>query len=308
MGFSGEDLFSFMQTFTLGILATSKSQLDAPVVGSGRIVRNLSYCLLSCWAVLPENFGKIPIKYSFQMQDFHYQVVACVSDFKATMKNMIPLAFAVLCTSVSSGFSLDEIAAYKAEDVIESSSGLVWHDASGIYNLEAKDPAGISIGEKPDIGKDGKSVVFSGEQVQPFRSLQSVDVPTGGLKVSLAFKPSSSAASAEQTLIRQGNWELRYSPEKEQIVLIVWHDEKSYTHLSASIAPEVWQEVVGTYEEGMMKLEVNGEAKTREAKGSLGTHHPTSAIFIGASVGSRASGVEFRPLCGALADIKLFVE
>ena len=213
-----------------------------------------------------------------------------------------------LTAALSAASALDEIATYKAENVVESASELLWNDASGIYNLEVKGPTGISLGDKPTVGSDEKSVVFSGEQDQPFRSQQSLAVPTAGLKVILAFKPSFAAGSAEQTLIRQGNWELRYSSEKEQLGLIVWHDDMSYTYLNAPIEPEVWQEVVATYEEGMLKLEINGEAKTRESKGPLGTHHPTSAIFIGASVGTRASGVEFRPLSGALADIKLFFE
>lgn len=215
------------------------------------------------------------------------------------------LALVFFALLISNAFCLDEIAAYRASDIENSSNGMVWRDSRGKNNLQMTDPSGFSIGDKPSIGDDSKSAVFSGQQTMPFRSTAAVDVPTGALQVSLAFNASANATTDEQTLLRHGNWEIRYSSAKQRLLFIVWHDTKEYTLVAVPAEAGVWHQVKASFEAGQMKLEVDGVAKSTEAKGPLGTQYATSAIFVGASTGSTASGVEFRPLCGALANIRI---
>lgn len=224
------------------------------------------------------------------------------------MKALLPLATAALVCFAAPARALDEIAAYKAEDVSVADGGMTWRDSAGTHNMATKDPTGITIGDKPDVGSDGKSVVFSGEHSLPFRTETPLPVPTGAVKVKLAFKPASDDVAGEQTLIRMGNWELRYAPEKSEIAFIVWHDGATYSRLPAPAEAGVWQEIAAGFEQGVMTLEVKGVPQKKEAKGPLGGHYPTSAIFVGASTGTRQSGVEFRPLRGALADIHISAE
>lgn len=219
-------------------------------------------------------------------------------------KHLLP-ALLLSATFSASCLALDEIATYRAADLDNSGGGMVWRDGAGNNNLQLTDPAGVSVGEKPAVGDDTKSAVFNGEQTMPFRTTTALDVPTGAVEVSLAFNPAAEAGPEEQTLIRQGNWELRYGPKDKNLMFIVWHDNKAYTMITAPAEPGVWQEVKASFEENMLKLEVNGVPKTKEAKGPLGTHFATSAIFIGASTGTRGTGIEFRPLRGAIADVRI---
>jgi len=202
--------------------------------------------------------------------------------------------------------ALNEIAVYKAENLESSGGGLVWRDSAGNNNLQMSDPTGVTVGEQPTVGDDQKSAVFTGDQIVALRTTTPLAAPTGELEVSLAFNPTGEAGTEDQTIVRQGNWELRYSPEKKTLMFIVWHDTKVYTQITAPAEPGVWQEVKAAFREDTLKLEVNGVPQTKDAKGPLGTHHPTSAIFIGASTSARTgSGIEFRPLRGAIADVRI---
>lgn len=201
--------------------------------------------------------------------------------------------------------ALNPIASYRAADLESSSGGMLWRDSAGNNNMQLADPTGVTIGEKPTVGNDTKSAVFDGTQALPFRTTAGLPVPMTALRVSFAFNPSTDTDTALQSLIRHGNWEIRYNPATKRLSLIVWHDPKTYTEISGPLEPGVWQEIDASFEEATLKLEINGVPQTKEAKGALGSHHPMSAIFIGASASSRASAMDFRALRGALAEIEI---
>lgn len=225
------------------------------------------------------------------------------------MKSLVPLAATFFFALSSGAMCMEELAVYKAENIEESATGMMWNDAKGGSPLETKSTTGITLGDKPDVGSDSKSVVFSGEQNSPFRSVNPFGVPSGALKISLAFKADPNAATAEQTLMRHPAWEFRYYAQKGEISFVIWHDLKAYTAVASKIDAGVWQQVTGTYEQGMITIEVNGQTPvTREAKGTLVLADPGARLLIGASSGARQGAMPDRLLCGALADIHISAE
>lgn len=225
------------------------------------------------------------------------------------VKYLIPLAATYFLALPSGAICMEELAVYKAESIQESPTGMMWNDTNSDAPLETKSTTGITIGDKPDAGSDAKSVVFSGEQTAPFRSVNPFSAPSGALKISLAFKADPNAATAEQTLMRHPAWEFRYYAQKGEVSFVIWHDLKAYTAVAAKIDAGVWQQVTGTYEQGMVTIEVNGQPPvTREAKGTAVFADPSARLLIGASSGARQGGMPDRLLCGALADIHISAE
>ena len=201
--------------------------------------------------------------------------------------------------------AFEDTSVYLATDVETSGGGMTWRDSVSGHNLLLTDPTGVSLGDRPTTGDDKKSVVFDGSQTMPFRTESGIPVPAAGLRVKLAFRPES-GGGAEQSIMRQGNWELRYSADTQRIQFIVWHgDGDTYTNLHGSIEEGVWSEVEAIYENALIKLEVNGKEETRESRGDLSTRHAQAALFMGATSGT---GIEIRPLRGALADIRIAID
>lgn len=213
---------------------------------------------------------------------------------------LIPLLLSLLACQA---YSFEPTSIYRASDIEITGGGITWRDTAGSNNLQMSDPAGLTVGDRPEVGDDDNSAVFAGQQTSGFRTTKSVRVPTTALHVSLAFKPESTESENEQTILRQGNWELRYAPKTKRVLFIVWHDSKNYTMVAAPMQTGVWQEIKASYENGQMKLEVDGVPKSVEAKGPLGTHHESSALFLGGYPGDY-----FRAVCGAMADIRISIQ
>jgi hypothetical protein len=221
-----------------------------------------------------------------------------------TKTHILPILF-LQAALLAPCLALNPIASYRAADLESSSGGMLWRDSAGNHNMQLADPTGVTIGEKPTVGNDTQSAVFDGTQALPFRTATGLPVPMTAVRIGLAFNPSTEPDTALQTLIRHGNWEMRYAPETKLLTFIVWHDAKTYTTINGTVEPGVWQEIDASFEEATLRLEINGVPRSKEAKGALGSHHATSAIFIGASTATRASAIEFRPLRGALAEIEV---
>jgi hypothetical protein len=219
------------------------------------------------------------------------------------MKIRRTLAPLILSLLVCQAYSFEPTSIYRAADIEATGGGMMWRDSAGSNNLQLADPAEFTIGDRPEVGDDEKSAVFSGRQTTGFRTTKALPVPATALQVSLAFKPENVDNEVEQTILRQGNWELRYTPKTKRLLFIVWHDSKEYTMVASPVQTGVWQEVKASYENGMMNLEVDGVPKSVEAKGPLGSHHAASALFVGAYPGE-----DFRAVCGAMADIRIAAE
>lgn len=221
------------------------------------------------------------------------------------MKSLQTIFTAVLLITILPAQGDEETAVYLASDVDSSGGGMLWRDSTGNHNLQIADPAGVSTGERPSVGDDEKSVVFDGTQTMPFRSTSSIAAPSNGLRATLSLRPDSEGG-AEQTVLRHGNWELRYSAETQRLQFIVWHGEgDSYTNVYAAAELGIWSEVEAAYENGLLKLSVNGKEETSQSKGELSSRYPDSALFVGASTGI---GIGVRPLRGALAGIRISVD
>ena len=213
---------------------------------------------------------------------------------------LVPLILSLL---VCQAYSLEPTSIYRASDIEPAGGGMMWRDSAGSNNLQLADPAEFTIGDRPELGDDEKSAVFSGRQTSGFRTTKALPVPATTLQVSLAFKPENVDNEVDQTILRQGNWELRYAPRTTRLLFIVWHDSKEYTMVASPVQTGVWQEVKASYENGMMNLEVGGVPKSVIAKGPLASHHAGSSLFLGAYPGE-----DFRAVCGALADIRIAAE
>lgn len=201
----------------------------------------------------------------------------------------------------------DFLASWKAGQAREQDGGYLLPDVKKSYDLLAPNSAGISLGDKPSVGDDTKSVVFDGLQLTAFRSLSPFPVSTGTLAFSVAVKPAAQQTDPiGGTVLRYGTqWELRYEQDKQSMVFIVWHEDRtSYTTVRVAAAPDQWHLVEGTLEQDMAVLKVGSDTKQTPLKGPLAIEVKPVAFLVGASAPSLEGRPQSRPFTGAIAAIQ----
>lgn len=213
----------------------------------------------------------------------------------------------VMLFSANSG-SAAPFAAWSADTARVTEGGYTWEDPVGGNALMASMGEGISLGEKPGIGSASRSVVFSGEQKTPFLSQKAVKPMASSLKVHLVFKAAPGAEN-DQTLMRHGNWELRYSPQKQILAFVVFHAQ-SATIAKVTAALDAWHDVSAEFEAGTLSLTIDGQTDKKEAPSSALTKYAIATVVIGAaqttSKGPDDKG--FRPFRGALGEVTCSME
>ena len=193
----------------------------------------------------------------------------------------------------------------RAENLEIKNSNILWCDNTGKQCLQLSSATGVSLGEKPSLGEDSKSVFFSGAQILPFRSENLLPVVVDSLTVSLAISPQSSNDDDDQMIIRHGNWDLRYSPGQKLLKFTIWHDDKLFSQITAPLELGIWQMVKASFTDRIITLQVNDVYQSKEAKDSFGVHLSRAPIFVGASSDMRGKGMKLRPLTAEIADIHI---
>lgn len=219
------------------------------------------------------------------------------------------VALATSALVATSGFSAaaDELASWKVGQAREQDGGWLVPDVKKSYDLLASDATGITLGEKPSVGDDTKSLVFDGNQLSAFRTLSPFPVSTGSLSFSVAAKPSASQPDEiGGTILRYGTqWELRYEQGKQAFVFIVWHEDRTtYTTVRVDASPDQWHLVNGSLEQDMLVLSVGGDTKQSPLKGAMVVEPKPASFVVGASRATIGTTPGARPFVGAIAAIK----
>ncbi len=211
------------------------------------------------------------------------------------------------CASVRA----EETAVWLAGDARTSSAGILLPDSKGSFGMEVKDSTGITIGDKPSVGADTKSLEFSGTQVSAFRTIRPFPPVEGKLKIELdaMILPDSSTGSVDSTLLRHSTqWEIRYLGKSKTCVFIVWHDKNVFTEVRVPVKVGEWTTISAEYTAEEMKLRVGEDSAKVVPKDVLGIADGPAALLMGACT----TKVEGEPLprlfSGSLANIRISLE
>lgn len=205
----------------------------------------------------------------------------------------------------------EDVGVWNAGGAHPGDGGLVIPDKKGGFDFVTPSSAGISIGDKPSVGDDTKSIVFDGSQTAAFRTKSGFPGIYSTLRVSIAVKPESGSSDQDGTVLRYGTqWEIRYAPARSVFSLIVWNDDKTtYTIVSLPARPGDWQVLEGVVANGSMSFSVDAQKKDATLKGTISSEEKPVALVLGASRPNLdTSGALTRPFTGAVADIRIGVE
>lgn len=203
---------------------------------------------------------------------------------------------------------------YKAQSAVEEGSQILLPDTTNTWKLQLANKQGVSLGAKPMVGEDEKSLVFSGRQVAAFSSVDRIPSALTGFKCELSFLLHSEAASISkyQTMIRHSNWEIRCDADKNNLLAVVYHadPEKKYTVLRIPIQAGVWQRISVSVQGTVLSVAVNGMPTSFDMPFPIDGNRPAGSLVVGAAALSSENRTQevFRPLCGSLADINITLE
>jgi hypothetical protein len=200
---------------------------------------------------------------------------------------------------------------YKAQSAAEDGQQILLPDTTNTSKLQLLNNQGVSIGGKPTVGADEKSLVFSGAQVAAFWSVEKIRSAVSGFKCEFSFLLNPKAASSIQTqaLIRHSNWEIRCDTDKNTLGVIVWHanPQKKYTVSQVPIKSGVWQRASVSLEGNALTVTVDGSPVSFDIPFPLDGGRVPGPFTIGAAAISAENRAQdsFRPFSGALADINI---
>jgi hypothetical protein len=203
----------------------------------------------------------------------------------------------------------EETSVWLAGKVRTTSGAMLWPDSAGTFDLEMKDADGVSLGEKPPLGTDTKSLEFSGEQKSVFRSVIPFPPIGGKLKVELDVKIPEDGNGEDSTLIRHGTqWELRYLARTTSCVFIVWHDSNVFTEVKVPMTQGKWEEVVAEYNGEELILSVGKASAKAVPKDALRQETSPAHLLVGASSSKVSEDATPRLFQGSLANIRISLE
>jgi hypothetical protein len=202
---------------------------------------------------------------------------------------------------------------FQAQDAVEEGNKILLPDDTKNYEFQLSDKEGISIGDKPTVGADEKSLVFSGQQKSAFVGTKSFAQASSSFGVELSFLVDPQAASLNNngTLLKHANWEIRCDAKNGNLAVVVWHKKNvPYSIVSVPMQLGVWQRLSAKLQDGVLSLSVDGDEKQEQIANPIHPANAFSILIIGAAwPGSGDVSMEsFRPFFGALADIKLTAE
>jgi hypothetical protein len=203
---------------------------------------------------------------------------------------------------------------FKAQNAIEEGSRIFLPNDANTCQFVISDKKGVSLGEKPTAGSDGKSLVFSGRQMEAFVLSDSLPLAKTGFDIEISFLLNSDAASTDQstTLMKHRNWEIGWQPSKNTLALVVWHpsEEKPYSIVRVPVQGDSWQRLKASLVDNVLSLDVNGQTNQVDLSDSLSSDVPTARLIMGAASPSGANipAKNFRPFAGSLADVSISLE
>lgn len=184
-------------------------------------------------------------------------------------------------------------------------------DDLGGYDFVCPDASAVTIGEKPTVVGDSKSIVFSGAQTEVFKTVRPYPPFPGTFSVSLLVCPAEMSGEADGTILRYGlQWELRYLVKESKLSLVVWHQSNVYTTVNLPLKPGVWHEVKATVEPASIRLESGKDvvSKVLTEGGVFEEPKPVNMVLGGTPNATDGVRSVSRPFFGAVADIRINVE
>ena len=203
---------------------------------------------------------------------------------------------------------------YKAQSAVEEGSQILLPDTTNAWKLQLANKQGVSLGDKPMVGEDEKSLVFSGRQVAAFSNVDRIPSALTGFKCEFSFflNPEAASIIRNQAVIRHSNWEIRCDTNRGMLAVIVWHAnaEKKYTTSQVAIQSGVWQRISVSLKGAVLSVAVNGTPTMFDMPLPIDGGRPPGPFTIGAAAISAENRAPeaFRPLCGSLADINISLE
>lgn len=202
---------------------------------------------------------------------------------------------------------------FKAQNAIEQTNSILLPDDTKTYDFQLSDKQGVTIGEKPTVGADEKSLVFSGQQKSAFVGTKSFAAASSGFSVELSFLVNPQAASVNHngTLLKHANWEIRCDAKNGNLAVVLWHKKDvPYSIVTVPIQLGVWQRLSVKLQAGLLSVSVDGNEKQEQITHPIHPANAFSILIIGAAwPGSGNVSMEsFRPFFGALADLKFTAE
>lgn len=202
---------------------------------------------------------------------------------------------------------------FKAQNAIEEGNKILLPDDTKTYEFQLSDKEGISLGEKPTVGTDEKSLVFSGQQKSAFVGTKSFAQAANGFGVEFSFLVNPQAASFNHngTLMKHANWEIRCDAKNGNLAVVLWHKKDvPYSIVTVPVQLGVWQRLSAKLQAGVLTVSVDGNEKQEQISHPIHPANAFSLLIIGAAwPGSGNVSLEsFRPFFGAIADIKLTAE
>ncbi len=212
---------------------------------------------------------------------------------------------AALAASLSPATAAEK-SVWQADDARTKGPGMLLPDSKGSLDFEILDASGISIGEKPKGGSDAKSLVFSGEQVLAFQTVQTIPAPYEGFKLKALVNVSDLSADTDITLFRHGtSWEIRYLVNRSAFLFVVWHDAGERTEVVVPARAGEWQELLAEYEPEKMILKVDGVKAEDVPKAAMVESPKPQSLILGASAPRPVEGALPRGFRGAVAEIEI---
>lgn len=187
--------------------------------------------------------------------------------------------------------------------------GMFLPDSKGSFDLEMKDASGVTIGEKPPLGGDTKSLEFSGDQAAPFRSINPFPPVAGKLRIELEAMIPEGAGGKDGTLLRHGTqWEIRYTAKNSSCSFIIWHDSNVFTEVKVPMETGAWKAITAEYNGEELILQIGKDSAAAPAKDVLRRDTGPAPLLVGASTTKVLEESLPRLFHGSLANIRIRME
>lgn len=203
--------------------------------------------------------------------------------------------------------ALEDFAVWKAENIESADGRMMWPDRKSGCDLELAQPEGVSIGERPTIGDDEKSAVFSGEQQAAFVTRTPVKEFAGTFEVNLMLNPGDDPSGTILRFDRQWQLSVKTIGSSAFVELALWNEAGDMKFARAEVQPGIWQEVTASLKGDIATISCNGKEQTIQMTDPLRTSPAGSNIYIGLPVAamSAANKELATPLRSSIADIRL---
>ncbi len=232
-----------------------------------------------------------------------------ISPMKIPQLLLVPAVCLLFGLSTSLSLQAEETSIWLAGKARTVSGGILLPDSEGSFDLEMKDAAGVTLGEKPPGGGDTKSLEFSGTQTSVFRSVTPYPAVGGTLKVELEAMIPEGGGGEDATLLRHGSmWEIRYTAKNMSYSFIIWHDNNVFTDVKVPVKFDDWNTITATYTGEELILQVGKTSAKAVPKDVLRQDTGPASLLLGASTTKVSEEALPRLFHGSIANIRISLE